>query len=106
MLGVDLIFIPEFNKQLKLGGNAFIAKTFNKNELKSKSIEHLAGVWAAKEAVFKASGIELSSWLDIKITYNRVGKPSAKLNDEHFEISISHHGEYVVAVAIGAHNDV
>ena len=45
-------------------------------------------------------------WLDIKITYNRVGKPSAKLNDEHFEISISHHGEYVVAVAIGAHNDV
>ncbi len=100
MIGVDLVHIPEFQKQLTTGGSIFVQKAFNESELKKNDAEHLAGVWAAKEAVLKAGGLKIDHWTDIKITYNADGRPSATVGDEHYEISIAHHGEYAVAVAM------
>jgi phosphopantetheine--protein transferase-like protein len=100
MIGVDLVFIPEFQKQLQVGGSTFLQKAFNESELHKEGAEHLAGVWAAKEAVVKAGDLTIDRWTDIHVTYNHSGRPSATVGDERFEISIAHHGDYAVAVAI------
>src|ERR1700691_2524252 len=100
MLGVDLVHIPEFAKQLQTGGDVFLRKAFNKSERQKDSVEHLAGVWAAKEAVVKAGNLEVGHWTDIHISYDYSGRPSATVGDEHYDISIAHHGDYAVAVAI------
>jgi phosphopantetheine--protein transferase-like protein len=100
MLGIDLVHIPEFQKRLQTGGDLFLHKAFNPPELAKRDPEHLAGVWAAKEAVVKAGGLHIDHWTDIQVTYDKSGKPSAHVGDEHYDVSIAHHGEYAVAVAM------
>lgn len=99
MLGIDLVFVPEFEKQLTAGGPAFLDKAFRTSELKSHRSEHLAGLWAAKEAVIKAAAIAPEKWTDIVISHDRSGKPRARLGEQRFALSIAHHGDYAVAVA-------
>jgi phosphopantetheine--protein transferase-like protein len=99
MLGIDLVHIPEFQKQLELGGDRFKHKAFSSAELKDQRIDHLAGLWAAKEAILKAGELSPGDWLDIQISYDSKGKPSGKVKTQEYEISIAHHGEYAVAVA-------
>jgi phosphopantetheine--protein transferase-like protein len=99
MIGVDLVYIPEFEKQLKLGGQTFLNKVFNKSELKDKETNHLAGLWAAKEAAYKAADKQPTSIKEIKIKIFKC-KPIAFIEDTAYEISISHHNEYAIAVAL------
>lgn len=99
MIGVDLVFIPEFKKQLKLGKTVLLQKAFTKNELKNRQPEHLAGLWAAKEAVMKATGLKTGKLLQIEVDHRANGQPFVLLGDKLIEISIAHHGDYVVAVA-------
>ena len=101
MIGVDLVYLPEFKKQLDLGGPAFLSKTFTKLELKNCQSEHLAGIWAAKEAVKKILDNPAITMNQIAITYSENGQPVASLATQKFEVSISHHGDYTVAVAMG-----
>ena len=74
-----------------------------------KNSSTAAGFWAAKEAVSKALGVGIGkrcSFFDIKIKKDEAGKPyfllSKRLVDEYkvksTSLSISHDGEYVVAV--------
>jgi phosphopantetheine--protein transferase-like protein len=67
--------------------------------MQSHRIEHLAGLWAAKEAVTKAAAVTPAKWTDIVISYDETGRPYARIKTEEFAISISHHGDYAVAVA-------
>lgn len=99
MLGIDLVYIPEFREQLEVGGMPFIRKAFNSDELAKDTTEHLAGVWAAKEAVVKASGQTVKHWTEIHILYNSNGQPHAMLGTVAYDVSIAHHGDYAVAVA-------
>ena len=99
MIGIDLVYIPEFQRQLDIGGIGFIRKTFHASEMKSDHTEHLAGLWAAKEAVAKAAASMPQKWTEITITHDISGKPSARFGSQKFAISIAHHGEYAVAVA-------
>lgn len=92
------MYIPEFAKQLKLGGDIFLQKSFNAAESNSKNTEHLAGIWAAKEAVIKAMGKRPNKLTDILIVAKNE-RPVARVGDHELEISISHHGDYAVAVA-------
>jgi phosphopantetheine--protein transferase-like protein len=102
MIGVDLVYIPDFVKQMKLGGESFLAKAFTAEELKNRDANHLAGIWAAKEATFKASSnSKLRAWNEVNITWEESGKPKSRFDDVKYEISISQHGDYAVAVAIG-----
>ena len=99
MLGVDIVNIPEFSKQIASGSETFLNKTFSPNELEVRSPEHLAGIFAAKEAVMKALNLPVGSWQQIEILSNP--KPVAKLDDgQKVEISISHHMDYAVAIAL------
>ncbi|MBI4089727.1 MAG: 4'-phosphopantetheinyl transferase superfamily protein [Candidatus Levybacteria bacterium] len=99
MLGIDLVYLPEFETKMK---NFPLARIFLSDELsQNKTLESLAGVFAAKEAFFKAIG-KKEGWLDVWIEKNKDGKPQLYStlikNNEKVEISISHAGDYAVAV--------
>lgn len=99
MLGVDIVNIPEFFRSVESGGDSFLQRTFVANELSNKKIEHLAGIFAAKEAVGKALSLPVGSWLKIEIKSD--GKPRALIDgQEKAEISISHHIDYAIAIAM------
>ncbi len=99
--GVDLVYIPRFKKVLKIGGENFLRRVFVDSEL-SQGPEHLAGIFAAKEAVMKALGLSKGAWQDIAITHQRDGAPQATVSSYELRIkssslSVSHDGNYVIA---------
>ena len=101
MLGIDIVYLPEFKEKLK---DLDLEKVFLASELsQNKSIESLAGIFAAKEAFFKAVG-KKESWLNVWIEKNKDGKPELKSiiiqNDKKADVSISHAGDYAVAIVI------
>ena len=103
-VGCDLVFIPKFIDSLKSGGEAFIQKLFTPYEIAyAQTFESLAGVFAAKEAFIKSSQLKLSSWHDIEIYKLSSGKPIVRCNEideDSCDVSISHDGEYAMAVVI------
>ena len=67
MLGIDLVYLPEFKIKLK---SVQLGKIFLEIELaQNKSVESLAGIFAAKEAFFKATGRK-GDWLSVWIEKN------------------------------------
>ena len=98
MLGVDIVNLPEFEIKLK---SLSLEKVFLSNELfQNKSSESLAGIFAAKEAFFKAIGGK-KDWLDVWVEKTEKGKPILKsmlIKSQKAELSISHAGDYVIAV--------
>lgn len=100
MIGIDLVHIPEFKHQLAVGGDSFLSRAFHPEEQADSRAEHLAGLWAAKEAVMKAAGLPVGGWLAITIKRGERGQPVAHVDGQTLDISITHHGEYAVAVAV------
>jgi phosphopantetheine--protein transferase-like protein len=75
------------------------------SEEKNASLERLAGIFAAKEAVLKALELKAGSWKKIEVRKTKEGRPEVRLigldkNIKSQDISISHDGQYAVAVAI------
>ena len=111
--GIDIVEVKRLKKSLKKWGNNFLKKVFTNRELKVAKkrkdwFQHLAGRFAAKEAVFKALD-EPKLWFnDIEITKRKDGKPKCTLNSEFkhlnskykITISISHSENYAVASAV------
>ena len=102
--GVDLVYLPRFKEALKKGGQQFLHRVFHEGELTNKEVPHLAGIFAAKEAIIKALSLPVDSFHDIKVINKPSGGPtieirSTKLADEirNCSVSISHDGDYVVA---------
>ncbi|MFH8842033.1 holo-ACP synthase [Streptomyces sp. NPDC017868] len=76
--------------------------------------EHLAGRWAAKEAVLKSLGTGMGprmEWTDIEVVNDRAGRPRVRLYGEveavarslgmaSIDISLSHSGGLAVAHAV------
>ena len=114
--GIDLVYLPRFKKSLKNGGENFLRRVFLDSELVKTSPEHLAGIFAAKEAVMKALDLSKDSWLDIKITYSPSGTPKIKTTNyellasrseptTNYSLSISHDGNYVIACFVAILNE-
>lgn len=102
LTGVDLTYLPRFKKALKNGGENFLRSVYLQSELENDDIQHLAGIFAAKEAVMKALSLPTGSWHDIGITYKQNGAPKAELLHQRIKIhtqslSITHQGNYVLA---------
>ncbi len=112
--GVDLVYLPRFKKATKFGGENFMQRVFNEQELTQgkTNIQHLAGIFAAKEAVIKALSMPTDSWHDIRITHDSDGAPkvlilrrpitssSLSLRAEGLishSLSISHDTNYIIA---------
>ncbi len=100
MVGIDLVFIPDFKKRIE---KIDLNTVFLDSELReSERVENLAGVFAAKEAFFKALGRK-GNWLDVWVEKELSGKPNLKsslLSNVKIELSISHSGEYATAIVI------
>ncbi len=104
-VGCDIVRKERFLEVTKQAG--VLSKIFTKHELtQAKSLENLIGVFAAKEAVLKALGLKAGDWHLIEIIKQDNGKPVIKLaNYSQYksiisqDISISHDGDYVFAVA-------
>jgi holo-[acyl-carrier protein] synthase len=115
-VGNDIIEIARLKKAWLRHGERFLDKLFTKKEqaycLAKKACpeRHLAGRFAAKEAIAKALGTGFGpiSWLDIEILNDASGKPYVVVSDavkQTFEdptflVSISHCHEYATAVAL------
>ena len=102
--GIDIARIEQI---ARLSENPrFLARVFHPAELRDLRPAHLAGLFAAKEAVFKALG-ERPIWRTITITSTSNGHPIVDLDDcpgrprpHSIDVSISHDGDYAVAVAV------
>lgn len=115
-LGNDILEIERIRESYEKHGDRFLEKLFTKNEreyfTKHKHPEpHIAGRFAAKEAIAKALGTGFGkdlSWLDIEILNNPNGRPLVSFSQEirqkihpgHIMLSISHCHNYASAVAI------
>lgn len=106
--GIDLVYIPLFHTSLNEGGSFFLNKIFTHTEQKIQKTESLAGIWAAKEAFFKATGSNLKP-NQIEVNYEKSGRPKLLLPPEFIQmypvldISISHDHDYAVAICIAKH---
>ena len=101
-------------------GQRFLNRVFTPAELeycqgRKREIEHLAGRFAAKEAVLKVLGTgwqKGTNWTDIEIRNDPLGRPNVSLGGRSREIadqiglsevlvSISHIQTHAIASAIG-----
>ena len=103
MIGIDIVDIRKFSKK---ASDKFSKKIFTESELtyslnKKNSLQTLAGIFAAKEAVIKANNLNLTYILrkKIEILYQN-SKPVAYINNKSIigDISISHDGNYAIAI--------
>lgn len=105
MIGTDIVFMPRFEDKLELAKKVLSEKEFLLYQTLSnkRQTEFLAGRFAAKEAIAKATGIGLGTddslkLQSISILPNESGAPVVEGIDAH--ISISHDGDYAIAVAM------
>lgn len=101
--GIDLVFMPDFRERIERGGEGFLRKIFSASELKNMEVSHLAGGFAAKEAVMKALGIKAGGWHEIEVSYDENGKPRVRTlgkKIKNCDLSISHAGDYAIAVFV------
>lgn len=98
-IGTDIVKISRIEKSLKI--KSFKTSVFTENEIDyCRNAENFAGVFAAKEAYFKALGTGITGKLNsIEILHNEKGKPYFK-GVVNCDVSISHDGDYAVATVI------
>ena len=110
MIGIDLVRCSRFEKK----SNTFLKKYFTESEIsyaKSRKDfnETISGIFASKEAFFKALGIGILngfSLQDVQILHDEKGKPFLLISKEILkkfkikktDISISHDGDFAIAV--------
>lgn len=108
--GIDITEVRRMRQAIEKWGDTFLERLFTKAELENAKsrgslYQHLAGRFAAKEAVFKALGDMALSWKDVQIINDSQGKPHCSIlngKGEKIEvhISISHIKNYATAIAV------
>lgn len=118
--GVDIVEVGRIAAMLAEHGEHFLDRVFTPAEREyaqssKRRDEHLAGRFAAKEAVLKALGTGWSqgiAWTDVEVTRSPAGEPGIQLSGKARDIahalgigrwvlSLSHTENYAVASAIG-----
>lgn len=97
-IGVDIVEISRMEKSIK--NERFLKKVFTEQEIEyCKSVQSFAGIFVAKEAYFKALGTGITYPItDVEVFHNENGKPYLNVNST--DLSISHDGNYAVAVVL------
>ena len=108
--GVDITEVKRLRQAVEKWGEAFLGRVFTKDEIRNARkrvslYQHLAGRFAAKEAIFKAMGDSRLNWKDLEILNDKDGKPycrllNSKIKKADIHISISHVKNYATAFAI------
>lgn len=98
-LGTDIVYIPKIRTLKKEVAESI----FHSHELQNDRAEHLAGIFAAKEAFFKALG-KKAEWLDVSVEHKENGEPfinsSLLRPGQKAALSISHDGDYAIATVV------
>lgn len=106
--GIDIVSIDRIRKNLTEHGNRFIEKILSEEEIKkipsSGREEYIAGRFAVKEALFKASGTVLS-FSRITVLNDVKGRPYIAeipdvMQNKKVHISITHDTGYAAASVI------
>lgn len=103
-IGIDICV----TSRMKIDDEKFLARFLHKKEIEhmnglidvDRKMEFAAGRWAAKEAMFKALNFKESFHsilIESKNAQPKIVEPETLKN---FEISISHDGNFAIAVAI------
>lgn len=110
MIGIDLVKTSRIKRMIERFGEKALQKFLSQNEIVLvKNYKTASGFWAAKEAVSKALGVGIGSecsFFDIEISKSSRGAPQLNLSDKLINnfnikdtsISITHDGEYAIAV--------
>lgn len=117
--GIDLVDCHRIQELADRYGRRFLERIFTPGELnyclrRKRKWEHLAGRFAAKEAVLKVLGTgwrDRIAWTHIEITNNRSGRPEVRLSGytgevarklglKEIAISISHTKTHAIASAM------
>ena len=113
--GIDVVELPRLRQAMKRGGAAFLRRVFTPHEQayakahRRTTLLHLAGRFAAKEAVIKAvsqlePGLSLAM-NQVEVRNDRFGRPRIVLRGNRkrrltIHISLSHVNSVAVASAI------
>ena len=119
--GIDMVDCTRLQEMIDRHGQKFLDRIFTAVEQdycrdKKCAVEHLAGRFAAKEAVLKVLGTgwrDGITWTDIEIRNSPSGQPHVQLTGhcrkiadnlglESILVSISHIGTHAIASAIGS----
>lgn len=107
-LGIDIVEVSRFAAIKKNPRHRFLLNNFSRRELAyclafSNAAAHLAGTFAAKEAVFKARGQKNLSLAAIEIRRTAAGRPTVWIKNKRqaaMSVSISYVATIAVAVAV------
>jgi holo-[acyl-carrier protein] synthase len=115
-LGIDIIKVDRIRAAIERFGDRFWRRVLTEGEHRyvRNRPENFAGRWAAKEAVSKVLGLGVRGvgWRDIEIVRLPTGAPFVQLSGRaaaraeqlgmgRIAVSISHEGDYAVAIAFG-----
>ncbi|MCK9455418.1 MAG: holo-ACP synthase [Sulfurimonas sp.] len=110
MIGIDLIKISRMSRFIERFGEKALSRFLSASEIELvKNHKTASGFWAAKEACSKALGVGIGaecSFHDITIYKTASGAPKLKVSDRvskkfnisDLSLSITHDGDYAVAV--------
>lgn len=118
-IGTDIIETTRIARMIEQHGDHFLRRIYTEKEIaycndRKNAIEHFAGRWAAKEAIFKAIGTGWRGkidWTDFEIRHDDLGKPQVfvqgnskdalkQMGIADIMMSISHCRSHAVAMAI------
>jgi len=123
-IGLDMVEIGRMKRIYRRHGDRFVRRFCLPGEVEPREdralIQHLAGLFAAKEAVLKALGTGWSAGLgfsQIEVIKREHGAPGVRLHGKaavhaeelgvtHIHLSITHDGAYAAAVAIAERNSI
>lgn len=95
MVGCDIVKNSRFERNLdRLASNILTTLEIDEFNNSINKIQYIAGRWAAKEAIFKATGNKRMTVLN-----DQTGIPYV-LGNSNIKISISHEKEYSMAIAL------
>ncbi len=119
--GIDMVECSRIDEAVERHGERFLRRVFTDHELtyargRKRETEHLAGRFAAKEAVLKCLGTGWTNgicWTDIEVRNDPAGRPSVHLSGRCREladamglasilISITHTSDHAIASAVGS----
>ncbi len=112
MIGIDLIKTSRMNRLMERFKEKGLQKFLSSSEISLiKNYKTAAGFWAVKEATSKALGLGIGSecsFKDIEIFKNHKGSPHIQLSEKLLHthniidtsVSITHDGEYAIAVVV------
>jgi holo-[acyl-carrier protein] synthase len=100
-IGVDLARIARFENQQSLANKILSVKEMAVYVTHPQPTTYLAGRFAGKEAFIKAyRQPPLPELSTIEVLNREDGSPYILFNGDTYEVSLSHDGEYVIAMVI------